>query len=228
MLRLLIVALPLVVALPAALDRHEANAVQFEVQTTLQFEPSQVQVTSWTASPDLFWNSPSPVFNPQRVRTWPCPSTTSRTAAMPTAIGGFPLLFPLVAVSLGMCAESATWTPFDRDKMPLCGSRQPFLGATSPSSGSFFCLDTSVFTSDNDSNENSDGSPSYAYGTDCVNRVVRTASPPPPPHSPAMVRMNICLIAAGSSCSDDGGGPSSEFAMCAYPPSPPAPSPRPP
>ena len=38
MLRLLIVALPLVVALPAALDEQEANAIQFEVQSTLQFE----------------------------------------------------------------------------------------------------------------------------------------------------------------------------------------------
>jgi hypothetical protein len=38
MLRLLIVALPLVVALPAALDKHEANAIQFVVQSTLQFE----------------------------------------------------------------------------------------------------------------------------------------------------------------------------------------------
>ena len=38
MLRLLIVALPLVVALPAAFDNQETNAIQFEVQTTLQFE----------------------------------------------------------------------------------------------------------------------------------------------------------------------------------------------
>ncbi len=38
MLRLLLVAFPLVVALPAALDRHDANAIQFEVQPTLQFE----------------------------------------------------------------------------------------------------------------------------------------------------------------------------------------------
>ena len=38
MLRLLIVALPLVVALPAALDEQEANAIQFELQSTLQFE----------------------------------------------------------------------------------------------------------------------------------------------------------------------------------------------
>jgi hypothetical protein len=39
MLRLLIVALPLVVALPAALiDEQESNAVQLEVQSPLQFE----------------------------------------------------------------------------------------------------------------------------------------------------------------------------------------------
>ena len=38
MLRLLIVALPLVVALPAAFDNQETNAIQFEVQSTLQFE----------------------------------------------------------------------------------------------------------------------------------------------------------------------------------------------
>ena len=89
---------------------------------------------------------------------------------MRAAIGGFPLLFPLVAVSLGTCAESATWTPFDRDKMPLCGTRQPFLGATSPPPGSFFCLDTSVFSSDNDcnndSNESNDGSPSSEFSSD--------------------------------------------------------------
>jgi hypothetical protein len=38
MLRLLIVALPLVVALPAAFDKHEVNALQFEVQSPFQFE----------------------------------------------------------------------------------------------------------------------------------------------------------------------------------------------
>ena len=38
MLRLLIVALPLVVALPAAFDKQEVNALQFEVQSPLQFE----------------------------------------------------------------------------------------------------------------------------------------------------------------------------------------------
>jgi hypothetical protein len=38
MLRLLIVALPLVVALPAAFDEQEATAIQFEVQSPLQFE----------------------------------------------------------------------------------------------------------------------------------------------------------------------------------------------
>ena len=38
MLRLLLVALPLVVALPAAFDEQEANAIQFEVQSPLQFE----------------------------------------------------------------------------------------------------------------------------------------------------------------------------------------------
>ena len=38
MLRLLIVALPLVVALPAAFDEQEVNAFQFEVQSPLQFE----------------------------------------------------------------------------------------------------------------------------------------------------------------------------------------------
>ena len=38
MLRLLIVALPLVVALPAAFEVQEANAIQFEVQSSLLFE----------------------------------------------------------------------------------------------------------------------------------------------------------------------------------------------
>ena len=38
MLRLLIVALPLVVALPAAFDEQEADAIQLEVQSPLQFE----------------------------------------------------------------------------------------------------------------------------------------------------------------------------------------------
>jgi hypothetical protein len=38
MLRLLIVALPLVVALPAAFDKQEVNALQFEVQSPLRFE----------------------------------------------------------------------------------------------------------------------------------------------------------------------------------------------
>ena len=35
MLRLLIVALPLVIALPAAFDKQEVNALQFEVQSPL-------------------------------------------------------------------------------------------------------------------------------------------------------------------------------------------------
>ena len=38
MLSLLIVALPLVIALPAAFDEQEVNALQFEVQSPLQFE----------------------------------------------------------------------------------------------------------------------------------------------------------------------------------------------
>ena len=38
MLRLLLVALPLVVALPAAFDAQEIDALQFEVQFPLQFE----------------------------------------------------------------------------------------------------------------------------------------------------------------------------------------------
>ena len=38
MLRLLIVALPLVVALPAAFDEQEVNAFQFEVQSPFQLE----------------------------------------------------------------------------------------------------------------------------------------------------------------------------------------------
>ena len=38
MLRLLLVALPFDYALPAALDEQEANAIQFVVQSTLQFE----------------------------------------------------------------------------------------------------------------------------------------------------------------------------------------------
>ena len=69
---------------------------------------------------------------------------------MPAAIEGFPLIYPLVAVSLGMCAESATSTPFDKDKVLLRASRQSFLGATSPPPLSFFSLDACVFSSDND------------------------------------------------------------------------------
>eukprot|EP00900_Chrysochromulina_parva_P004464 jgi/Chrpa1/14018/Chrysochromulina_OHIO_Genome00000092-RA len=42
--------------------------------------------------------------------------------------------------------------------------------------------------------------------------------PSPPLHSPAMVCMNNCLIAGGSSCSDDGGDPDSEAAECAIVP----------
>eukprot|EP00900_Chrysochromulina_parva_P018233 jgi/Chrpa1/26410/Chrysochromulina_OHIO_Genome00008668-RA len=41
MLRFLLVALPLVVASPAAFDAQEVDALQFEVQSPLQFEPSQ-------------------------------------------------------------------------------------------------------------------------------------------------------------------------------------------
>eukprot|EP00900_Chrysochromulina_parva_P024727 jgi/Chrpa1/6889/Chrysochromulina_OHIO_Genome00002168-RA len=120
MLRLLIVALPLVVTLSAAFDEQELNAFQFEVQSRLQSKPSQgkpsyVQVTSSVASPDHFRESSSPFSNPQRVRTWPHPSTAVQTAAMPAAIDGFRLICPLVAFSLGMCAESATSTPFDGD-----------------------------------------------------------------------------------------------------------------
>ncbi len=37
MLRLLIIALPLIVALPAAFDAEEVNALQFEAQSPLQF-----------------------------------------------------------------------------------------------------------------------------------------------------------------------------------------------
>ena len=49
MLRLLVVALPLVVAFPAAFDEQEVNALQFEVQSPLQFEvqsPLQFEVRS--------------------------------------------------------------------------------------------------------------------------------------------------------------------------------------
>jgi hypothetical protein len=38
MLRLLLVALPLVVALPAAFDKQELNALQFEAQSPLHLE----------------------------------------------------------------------------------------------------------------------------------------------------------------------------------------------
>ena len=182
-----------------------------------QGKPSYVQVTSSVASPDHFWESPSPFSNPQRVRTWPRPSTTVQTAAMPAAIDGFRLICPLVAFSLGMCAESATSTPFDGDKVLLRGSRQPFLGATSPSPLSFFSLDTCVFSSTDDCDDcDVDGSPGSEFpmctlGTECVD----CAPQPPAPHSPAMVCMNNCLI-ADSSCSDDGGDPGSEFAKCAY------------
>ena len=82
-----------------------------------QGKPSYVQVTTSEATQDLFGKSLSPFYDPQRVRTWPRPFTTIRTAAMPAAIEGFPLIYPLVAVSLGMCAESATSTPFDGDKV---------------------------------------------------------------------------------------------------------------
>jgi hypothetical protein len=50
MLRLLLVALPLVVALPAAFDKQEANALHCEVQSPLQLEvrspPNQVPPSS--------------------------------------------------------------------------------------------------------------------------------------------------------------------------------------
>ena len=72
---------------------------------------------------------------------------------MPAAIGGFPLIFPPVAISMGTCSESTTSIPFDGDRVPLWGSRPPFLGATSPPPASFYCLDTSVFSTDYDCNE---------------------------------------------------------------------------
>ncbi len=134
---------------------------------------------------------------------------------MPAACQGFPLFYPLIVVSLDMCAESATSTPFDKDKVLLRASRQSFLDATSPPPLSFFSLDTCVFSSNNDCDDGSPGSEfsMCAFGKDCG---VRTASPPPAQHSPAMVGMNNFLIAGGSSCSDDGGDPGSEFAKCAY------------
>ena len=58
---------------------------------------------------------------------------------MPAAIGGFPLFFPLVAVSLGTCAESAASTRYDGDQVSLRGTRQPFLDAISPPPASYFC-----------------------------------------------------------------------------------------
>eukprot|EP00900_Chrysochromulina_parva_P011689 jgi/Chrpa1/20520/Chrysochromulina_OHIO_Genome00027947-RA len=117
-----------------------------------------------------------------------------------------------------MCAESATSTPFNGDKVPLRASRQSYLDATSLPPLSVFSFDTCVFPSDNDCDDCDDKSPGSkfpmcAFGNDCG---VRTASPPPAPHSPAMVCVNNCLIAGGSLCSDDGGVPGSEFAKCAY------------
>ena len=137
-------------SLPATLAaRFSSNAVpQLRHVPRACAQPSQVQVTSSVASSNLWGKSPSPVFNPQRVRPWSRPSTTICTSAMHAAIGGFPLLFKLGAVSLGAFAESATSTPFDGDKVPLRGTRQPILGATSPQPASFFCLDTSVFSTD--------------------------------------------------------------------------------
>ncbi|KOO32282.1 regulator of chromosome condensation rcc1, partial [Chrysochromulina tobinii] len=88
--------------------------------------------------------------------------------------------------------------------------------ATSPPPG--ICMATCFFASDSGSNDGSPGSelPMCAFGAECVDCGVRTASPPPPPHSPATICMNECLNAGGSECSDDGGGPGSEFATCAY------------
>ena len=125
-----------------------------------------------------------------------------------------------------------TSTPFDGDKVPLRGSRQPVLGATSSAPPSFLSLDTSVLFSDNNCNDCDDGGPGSEFpmcvvGTDCGDCGVHSASPPPLPHSPATVCMISCLNDGGSSCHDDGGGPGSEFATCAYPPSPPPPSPPP-
>eukprot|EP00900_Chrysochromulina_parva_P006469 jgi/Chrpa1/15823/Chrysochromulina_OHIO_Genome00024666-RA len=77
---------------------------------------------------------------------------------------------------------------------------------------------TCFFASDSGSDDGSPGSefPVCAFGAVCVDCGVRTASPPPPPHSPATICMNKCLNAGGSECSDDGGGPGSEFATSAY------------
>ena len=88
---------------------------------------------------------------------------------------------------MSTCAECATSTPFDGDEVSLRGSGQPFLGATSPPPPSFFSLDTSVFSSDNNCNECDDFSlssefPMCAVGTDCGDYGVRTVSPPPPPY----------------------------------------------
>jgi biotin carboxyl carrier protein len=129
----------------------------------------------------------------------------------------------------------ATATPFDGDKVPLRGSRQPVLRATSSPPPSFLSLDTSVLFSDNNCNDCDDGGPGSEFpmcvvGTDCGDcgvRSARSASPPPPPQSPATVCMISCLNDGGSSCHEDGGGPVSEFATCAYPPSPPPRSPPP-
>jgi alpha-tubulin suppressor-like RCC1 family protein len=86
---------------------------------------------------------------------------------------------------------------------------------------SSICMTTRTifYASDADCDDGSPGSEVLilAHGTDCVDCGVRTASPPPLPHSHAMVCINNCLnTGGGSACSDDGGGPGSEFATCAY------------
>ena len=96
-----------------------------------------------------------------------------------------------------------------RVSMPSPPPRSPAVHPP-PTLPSGICTNTSFFASNADCDDGSPGSelPMCTFGTDCG---VHTAWQPLPPHSPASVCMNTCLIDGGSSCSDDGGDPGSEY-----------------
>ena len=84
MLRLLIVALPPIVALPAAFDEQEANAIQFEVKSPLRFEvrsPPESRLLLPAAPREI--NTTAPPHTPLRTHnththTSPCSSALKR------------------------------------------------------------------------------------------------------------------------------------------------------